>query len=73
MWKFYIKLFARLQRTKKLLSINNREGSPRGVMAEALNCDIIVIEFELQSHYNDTFRANTFGKGMNPFIPSAIK
>ena len=41
---------------------------PRGVMVKALDCEIVVSEFELQSHYYVHFRTNTLGKGMNLFI-----
>ena len=43
-------------------------GCPRGVMAKAMDCGIVVCEFVLQSRYYVHFRANTFGKGMNPLI-----
>ena len=45
-----------------------REGCPRGVMVKAMNCEIVVREFVLQSRYYVHFRANTLGKGMNPLI-----
>ena len=41
-------------------------------MANVLDCDIVVCEFELQSRYYVHFRIYTLGKGMNPFIPSAM-
>ena len=41
---------------------------PRGVMVKAVDCEIIVSEFELQSRYYIHFQANTLGKGMNPLI-----
>ena len=44
------------------------EKCPRGVMVKAMNCGIVVREFVLQSRYYVHFRANTLGKGMNPFI-----
>ena len=44
-------------------SLNCNRGCPRGVMVKAMDC-----EFEFQSHYYVHFRANTFGKGMNPLI-----
>ena len=47
-------------------------GCPRGVMVKAMDCGIVVREFVLQSHYYIHFRANTFGKGMNPLILPAI-
>ena len=37
-------------------------------MVKALDCGIVVSEFELQSHYYVHFRTNILGKGMNPFI-----
>ena len=44
-------------------------GCPRGVMAKAIDCGIIVNESVLQSHYYVHFQANTLGKGMNPPYP----
>ena len=38
------------------------------VMVKALDCEIVVREFELQSRYYSHFRTNTLGKGMNPLI-----
>ena len=35
-------------------------------MVKAMDCRIVVSEFELQSHYYVHFQANTFGKRMNP-------
>ena len=43
-------------------------GGPRGVMAKAMDCGIVVREFILQLRYYVHFWANTFGKGMNPLI-----
>ena len=45
---------------------------PRGVMVKAMECRIVVSEFELQSRYNVHFRKNILKKGMNPLIPLAI-
>ena len=46
-------------------------GCPRGVMVKAMDCGIVVREFELQLRYYVHFRANTLGKGMNlPYPPS---
>ena len=39
---------------------------PRGVMVKALDCGIVVNEFELQSQYY--VRLNTLGKGMKLLI-----
>ena len=43
--------------------------SPRSVEANVLDCNIVVREFDLQSHYYVYFRTNTLGKDMNPLIP----
>ena len=40
----------------------------RGVVANILDCDIVVSDFKLQSRYNVPFWANTLKKGMNLFI-----
>ena len=47
-------------------------GCPRGVMVKAMGCGIVVSEFVLPSRYYVHFRANTLGKGMNPFILPAM-
>ena len=41
-------------------------------MVKALNCGIVVSEFELQSRYYVHFRTNTFGTGMNPLELQAM-
>ena len=41
-------------------------------MAKAMDCGIVVNEFELQLRYYVHFRMNTLGKGMNPFILPAM-
>ena len=41
-------------------------------VAKALNCYIIISEFEIQSVYYVYFRINNFGKGMNPLISLAM-
>ena len=41
-------------------------------MLKAMDCGIVVSEFELQSRYYIHFQANTLGKGMNPVILSAM-
>ena len=43
-------------------------GYPRGVMVKAMDCGIIVNEFELQSHYYVRFRTKTLEQGMNSLI-----
>ena len=50
--------------------IPNCKGNLRGVMANVLDCDIVVNEFELKSGYYVPFQTNTLGKGMNSLIPS---
>ncbi len=40
-------------------------------MVKAMDCGIVVSEFEPQSHYYVHFRTNTLGEGMNlPYAPS---
>ena len=41
-------------------------------MVKAMDCETVVSEFELQSRYYIYFRANTLGKGMDPFILPAM-
>ena len=45
--------------------------SPRGVMGKILDTGLEVSKFKLESCYV-YFQANNLGKGMNPFIPSAM-
>ena len=47
-------------------------GNPLDVVANMLDCNILVSEFELLSRYYDYFRTDTLEKGMNPFIPPAM-
>ena len=47
-------------------------GIHHDVVADVLDYDIFVNEFELWSRYYVHFRTNTLGKGMNPLIPSVI-
>ena len=35
-------------------------------MANMLDCNIMVSQFKLKSHYNINFQTNTLGKGINP-------
>ena len=51
---------------------NQTAGGLHGVMVKALDCGIIVSEFELQSRYYIHLQRNTLGKGMNPFILPAM-
>ena len=48
------------------------EGSTRVVVAKMFDCDIVVREFELQSHYHLHFRDNILGKGINPLYLQSI-
>ena len=43
---------------------NQSWGCPRGVMVKAIDCKIVLSEFELQSRCYVHFRTNTLGKGM---------
>ena len=43
-----------------------------GVVANVLYCDIVVSEFELQSHANVHFLIDILGKGMNLLMPPVI-
>ena len=60
-----------LNRNKELFILND-DTCPRGVMVKAMDCGIIVSEFELQSRYYTHFRANTLGKGMKRLILSTM-
>ena len=55
-----------------IFSKSSSRGCPRGVLVKAMDCGIVVREFVLQSRYYVHFRANTLGKGMNPFILPAM-
>ena len=41
-------------------------------MVKAMDCGIVVREFELQSRYYAHFQTNTLGKGMNLLILPAM-
>ena len=56
----------------KLQLYANVRGCPCGAMVKAMDCGIVVSEFELQSHYYVHFPTNTLGKGMNPLILPAM-
>ena len=47
-------------------------GCPRDVRVKAMDCKILVSEFEPQSRNYVSFRTNTLGKGMNPLILPAM-
>ena len=48
------------------------KGCPRGVMVKAMDCEIVVSQFVLQSRYYVHFRENTLGNGMKPLILPAM-
>ena len=48
--------------------ILQRGACPRGVMVKAMDCGIVVSDFEFQSRYYVYFWTNTLGKRMNPLI-----
>ena len=52
--------------------LNSLRGCPHGVIVKAMDCGIVVREFELQSRYYVHFRTNTLGKGMSPLILPAM-
>ena len=55
---------------KTFINQTRKEGrSPHGIVANVLDCDIVVSKFELQSLYYVHFRTNTLRKGMDPLIP----
>ena len=41
-------------------------------MVKAMDCEIVVSDFELQPRFYVHFRANTIGKGMNSPILTAV-
>ena len=43
------------------------ESPPHCAVANVLNCNILVREFEIQLHYYTHFWCNTLGKDMNLF------
>ena len=47
-------------------------GCPHGVMVKALDCEMLLSEFELQLCYYIYFRTNTLEKVMNPLILPAM-
>ena len=47
-------------------------GCPRGEMVKAVDCEIVVSEFVIQSRYYVYFRTNTLGKDMNTLILPAM-
>ena len=47
----------------------NIKGSLSCVVVNALHCDIVISEFEIQSRYYVHFRTNTLERCMNLLIP----
>ena len=47
----------------------NSRNTTSGVVADVLDCDTVVREFELQLRYCIHFMTNTLRKGMNPTVP----
>ena len=56
----------------KYLYIIEPKRSPPSAEGKLLDYEIVVSEFELQLRYPVHFQSSTFGKGMNPFITSAM-
>ena len=54
------------------ITSNTSRGCSRGVMVNALYCEIVECEFELQWYCYIHFWTNTLGKDMNPFILPAM-
>ena len=50
---------------KPVKEVPTSEGHQYGVVANVLNCDIVITEFELQLLFSVHFWSNTLGKGMN--------
>ena len=53
-------------------NIKIKHAYPSGVMVKAMDYEIVVSKFILQSPYYIHFRANTLGKDMNPLIIPAM-
>ena len=69
-FKSYLGLFFPFFRNILQPSTDTKEVSSWCI--KAMDCGIVVSEFVLQSRYYVHFRANTLGKGMNPFILPAM-
>ena len=74
-WGFYITLISGTTfcTAKQHIVFTNRYGgwSPRVIVANVVDCDIVVSVFELQSCYYVHFWCNTLGKGRNSLtLPS---
>ena len=55
------------------VSENDFWESPHGVVANVLDCNIVVSRFEFQLCYYIQFRFNTFGKSMNFVISTSYR
>ena len=47
-------------------------GNLRDVVANVMDCNILIIEFELQLCFYVHFRSNTFGNNINPLTLLAV-
>ena len=72
-WKYYYKRLTNpknsaLNNLSRVHMPQNNQTKPHGVMVKALDCAIVVREFEIQLHCCIHFRTNTLGKGMNLLV-----
>ena len=71
-----MELVTRVQILVKLFSFHialiSERRCLRGVMVKAMDCGIVVSEFELQSRYYVHFQTNVLGKGRNLHILPAM-
>ena len=71
--KIFVNNEQELENLPQIISIcRHAGGCPRDVIVKALDCGIVVSEFELQSRYYVNLWTNTLGKGINPLIPLAM-
>ena len=61
-----------LDNLQRLICHKSKPNQTHGVVANVLDCDITVSEFEIESCYYDHFWTNIFGKDMTPIIPPAM-
>ena len=57
--------FIYVYKTKVVDPSWRQQMSPRGLVANELDCDIVVTEFEFHSHFYVPFRTSTLEKGTN--------
>ncbi len=62
-----------IQTPTKKYKTHKYTGCPRGVMVKAMDCEIGVSEFELQSCNCVHLRTNTLGKGKKPLILPGVR